>query len=451
MLDKKAAFDILGSALAAIENDMAEAVLESERLSLTRFAESGISDNIDTEEKTLYLRIARDNKIGVIATGDISPEGIRQAVENCQAMLGFMMPDDNFESFAAPDEAVLEENFLVAGTTSFGPRKRAEAIDLASKIAGKGGFETSGAFRIESSSLAVANTLGIRRFFHGNHASFSLTVSGEKDNSGWAMEFNRDAAAIDINRLARTATMKAARSREPIALPDGQYTVILEPAAVGQLLLLLSFLGFGCKTLHQRRSFMAGQIGEKIAGDNFTVSADPHDPDFNFRPFDYEGVPRRSVELITDGIARGVVYNTYYANLMKTSSTGHALPPTNNFGPYPKTLSVAPGKRSLERIIETTEKGILITHFWYLNYLNPMRTMVTGTTQDGTFLIENGNITSAVKNMRTNQSILEAFSGIEAVSADRIIYPQFGVLMKVPGMKIGNFNLITEEDDDSKC
>ena len=180
----------------------------------------------------------------------------------------------------------------------------------------------------------------------------AVIMAGGYGNSGWAMEFNPDASKIDIHLLGIKATEKAANSRDPVTLEDGQYTVILEPAAVGQLLLLLSFMGFGCKTLYQHRSFMAGKIGEKIAGDNFSVAEDAVDPDFNFRPFDYEGVVRKSVPLVKNGIARGVVYNSYYANLMDTVSTGHALAPTNNYGPYPKTLSVAPGDSRVERHIK---------------------------------------------------------------------------------------------------
>lgn len=312
-------------------------------------------------------------------------------------------------------------------------------------------MHVSGAFRIEETNLAVANSLGINRFFKGNMAQMSISVSGEDNNSGWAIQYSPDASKIDVHSLAKTATTKAATSKNPIALPDGQYTVILEPAAVGQFLLLLSFLGFGCKTLYQHRSFMSGKIGEKIAGDNFTVYEDAGDPAFNIRPFDYEGVTRKKVPLITNGLAQGVVYNSYYANLMNTASTGHALPPSNNFGPYPKTMVVEPGSTTLPDMIASTDRGILITHFWYLNYLNPMRTMVTGTTQDGTFLIEDGQITRPIKNMRTNQSILEAFSNILQISGERIVYPQFGVLMKVPAMKISGFNLSAEEQDNGKC
>jgi predicted Zn-dependent protease len=123
-------------------------------------------------------------------------------------------------------------------------------------------------------------------------------------------------------------------------------------------------------------------------------------------------------------------------------STGHALPPNNTFGPYPKNMVMSPGNSSLEEMISSTQKGILITHFWYINYMNPMKTMVTGTTRDGTFLIEDGKIKSPVKNMRIGQSILEAFSSVEMMSKDRKLCPQYGVVMYVPAMKIKDFTFI---------
>jgi PmbA protein len=450
LFDRETAFKILDTALSYSSGDTTEAVLEGERLTLTRFAESKISDNIDREETILYIRTVKDNKMGVIATGDISDYGIKSAVIDCEMMLDYMPPDEKFVSFPQPDEKELKEDFIIKGTSDFGPEQRAKAVKLISGVGRKGGLKASGAFRIEENRLAVANSNNVRRFFKGNHAQLSMTLAGRDGNSGWAMAHKADASEINVSALAKRATEKAVKSRNPISVPDGQYTVILEPAAVGQLLLLLSFMGFGCKTLYQHRSFMAGKIGEKIAGDNFSVYEDPTIDRFNYRPFDYEGVTRKKTGLIVEGAASGVVYNSYYANLMETQSTGNALSATNSYGPYPKTMSVTAGDSSIDEMIKSTKKGILITHFWYLNFLNPMQTMVTGTTKDGTFLIEDGQVKSAIKNMRTNQSILEAFSNIESITGDRIIYPQYSVLMQVPGMKIKNFNLMAEEEED-KC
>ncbi len=451
MINPGEADRILKEVLSLTTSDMAEAILERDRLALSRFSENRISDSIDTEETTLYVRCINEKRIGVIATGDITPEGVKRAVIDCELMLRYMIPDEQFVTIPKPMDTEHRDKKGSPGTDHYEPSDRAEVIRRITGIAQKGNLEASGAYRQEWKTLAVANTLGVNRMFTGNHAQLSVTISGKDDNSGWGMAYNPDAVQIDGDDLALVATRVAMNSRNPKSLHDGKYTVILSPAAVGQLLILLSFMGFGCKTLHQKRSFMAGRIGEKIAGENFTVYDDANDESFASMTIDYEGTPRQKVSLIENGVAKGVVYNSYYANLMETKSTGHALPPTNTFGPYPKNLVVAGGERRTEDLVRSTQKGLLINHFWYLNYLNPLRTMVTGTTRDGLFLVENGEITSPVRNMRTNQSILEAFSNIEEISSERVVYPQFGVLMTVTAMKINEFNLVAEEEETDKC
>ena len=186
---------------------------------------------------------------------------------------------------------------------------------------------------------------------------------------------------------------------------------------------------------------MANKIGAKIMGDNITIGEDPFHPAIKYMSFDYEGVPRRKVMLVENGIAQGVVYDSYYAAQKEAQSTGNALPPDNKFGPYPKAMVMEPGTKSLDDIIASTEAGILITHFWYLNFVNPMLTTVTGTTRDGTFLIENGKPSAPVIDMRVNQSMLEAFNNAEVLSGERRLVPKYGVLMYVPAMKVHNFRL----------
>jgi predicted Zn-dependent protease len=211
------------------------------------------------------------------------------------------------------------------------------------------------------------------------------------------------------------------------------------------LVLLFSFMGFGCKTFISQRSFMSGNIGRQIVGQNVTFIEDPYHPDIQGMPFDYEGVPRQVVDLIVSGVARNVVWNSYYASIAGEKSTGHAHPAYKSFTPYPKYLTMSGGASSREDMISSTERGIYITHFWYVNYLNPMRTMVTGTTIDGTFLIEDGRITKPVVNMRMAQSIMESLANIQLLSSDRQLYKQFSVLMLLPAVKIDKFNLLHEE------
>ena len=170
-----------------------------------------------------------------------------------------------------------------------------------------------------------------------------MTVTGSKDNSGWSIGYDRDVRKINVDTLAATAIDKAQRSADATPMESGQYAVILEPAAVGQLLLFFAFMGFGGKTMFEKRSFMSGKIGEKICGENITITEDPFNPEMLGIPFDCEGVPRKRVPIIEKGIARGAVYNSYYAHLAGVESTGHALPPNNSFGPYPKHMVIDAG------------------------------------------------------------------------------------------------------------
>ncbi len=203
----------------------------------------------------------------------------------------------------------------------------------------------------------------------------------------------------------------------------------------------------------QRRSFLSGKTGELITGENITITDEPDNPLFGAMLFDYEGIARKRITPIDHGKAGEGAFDSYYANLMAVQPTGHSVQPNNSYGPYPKYLTIAPGDNNYLEMIASTEKGVLITHFWYINFLNPMRTMITGTTFDGTFLIENGKVGPAIKNMRTNQSILEAFGNAEMISQDRMVYPQYSSMMLVPAMKINDFNLVqeTQEEWEGSC
>ena len=166
-----------------------------------------------------------------------------------------------------------------------------------------------------------------------------------------------------------------------------------------------------------------------------TIRDDPLDPRMGGWPFDFEGTPCAPVTLVENGVARAVVHDRTTAEI----STGHALAPGNGFGPYPKCMVMSPGETSTDAWIAGIDQGLLITRFWYINYVNPMKTMITGTTRDGTFRIQNGKVTGAVRNMRFVESILEAFRRATAVSSEREYFRMFGSTMRIPSMVIPAF------------
>lgn len=454
MLNKSQALDLLQKTLKLSGAAQTEVVLVGEQTALTRFAESIIHQNISFEETRLIVSAVTDKKFGVASTNDLSESGIKSVVETANAISKFQKPDERFVSF--PDTKIappLEKSTTLEPNDGFTPDKMAEAVASVIKAASGNKLESAGAFRHDITTVAVANSLGVAQYGRFGKAEFSLTVTGTSDSAGYAIAFDPDPAKIDCRTTADIAIKKALANLTPVDLPDGQYTVILEPAAVGQLLLFLGFLGFGGKTVLQKRSFLSDKKGQTITGENITITDEPDNPAFGGLLFDYEGIARQRLTCIDHGKAGAAAFDSYYAGIMGVPPTGHALPPDNAYGPYPRNMVIAPGESSLEDMIASTERGVLITHFWYINFLNPMKTMVTGTTRDGTFLIEGGKVTSPLNNMRANQSILEALANAEKVSRDRVIYPQYSSLMMVPAMKINNFNLAkeTKEEWEGKC
>ena len=441
-MDEKKALEILHQALSLSKADQTEAVLEETTRALTRFAENTIHQNLEQHDHTLTVRTVLGKRIGIAQTNALDEASLTRVVEQAGGIARESPEDKDFVSLAHPSSANPPSlHSYNERTANFSPDDRARAAGIAVKEAKASGFTTFGAFDQTITLLAVANSLGVSRSFRDTAASFSLTVSADDTTSGWGQAVGRDAAKLGVEACAKLAAEKARRSKYKVELPEGLYTVILEEGALGHLLLLLGFLGFGAKTFLSGRSFMAGKMGQKIARENVTLVDDAYHPLQIGRSFDYEGVPKQKVVLIEKGAAKDVVYDTYYANKAKVASTGHALQPGNTFGPYPKNLVMMPGDKTREEIIASTDKGILITHFWYVNYLNPMKTEVTGTTRDGTFLIEKGKITQAVRDMRIEQSILEMLNHVEMVGKDLSLYQQYGAYLLVPLVKVGNFKL----------
>jgi len=442
MLYKEQIMKVLDGMIGGFKAAKGELVLIEEDLNLTRFAESAIIQNISRYDRTMFVRAVADKRVGVAVTNQLDTDGILKAIKAAEEIALMQNPDPDFPDLAKYPTVEGSKKAYYKDTAELSPNKRAEEAKECAKKSAPQNLKATGAYQSNVKTTAVANTEGTRQFFTETSAWLTLTVSGKNSVSGWAQSFSRNSKDIDGNGVAETAVGKAMLSAKKVKMPPGEYTVILEPAAVADMVLFLGFLGFGAKTLLSHRSFMAGKIGQKITGDNITIIEDPFNSRINAMPFDYEGVPKKKVPLIENGIAKGVVSNRYYAAKLGIKSTGNALPPNNNYGPYPKAMVMKGGNSSIDKMIASTKKGILITHWWYINFLNPMKTQITGTSIDGTMLIEDGKVVSGVDDMRMGQSILEAFSNVEALSSELTLCPKYGALMLIPSLKIHNFNFM---------
>jgi predicted Zn-dependent protease len=271
-------------------------------------------------------------------------------------------------------------------------------------------------------------------------ASNTLTcvviVAADDQSSGYADWYGSDIAAMTVEAAAETAARKCVEGRGAMPLDPGVYPVILEPSAVGDMLSLLSWIGFGANAYQEGRSFLSNRLGEQVMGGNITIWDDATDSRNHPFPFDGEGVPKRKTMLIENGLARGVAYDTYTAAKAGAQTTGHALPAPNVYGPLPTNLFLGPGDTSVEEMIASMGRGILITRFHYTNFIHEKETIITGMTRDGTFLIEDGKVARPIQNLRFTQSIVEAFQQVEMVGGER----QLTEYAYVPALKIARFN-----------
>jgi len=448
MIEKEVTLQRLKDAVSDPGTKQIELVYIETRTALSRFAENVIHQNIEQADHRVMARVSLGDRVGLAVGNNIEPEPIKATIENATEIAENQDPDPDFPGFVKSTTGADVVGAYFDTTAEFSAVSRAMAIKSAADACKKERLSAAGLYKTETKASAVVNSRGTTQFFAETLAEFSLTASDDSTSaSGWAIAYNRDVNKLDLLRLVRTAVGKGVLSRNPETYPAGEYTVILEPAAVGQLLLFLGFLGFSGKSFAGSRGFMAGKIGEKITGSEITITEDPFTGEMAGMPFDYEGVPKKRVVLIENGIARAVVFDRRYAKKAGTESTGHALPPDNAYGPYPKNMTLQPGSVPFENLVSSTEEGILITHFWYLNFLNPRRVQVTGTTRDSTFLIKNGKIDRPIKNMRATPAILEAFTKVEGIAKERVLYPQYTSVMFVPGMKLAGFPLSEDTDE----
>jgi len=431
--------DLLHKAISKSPAEQTELVREAEEFFLTRFAENVIHQNMGRSDSTIWCRAINGRKIGIARTNELRYDSIIKTILRAHEISLLSPEDAQLTGFRKSPKASPSRGFHES-TALCPPAARAEAVGKIVGIAERNALSAAGMYQTSTTSLAVVNSLGTVQEDRVAEARLSLTMTGSEGRAGFAQAFSRDVTRIDVEALAEAACRKAEKTSEPAALSPGKYTVILDPEAVADFLLFLGFLGFAGKGMVSKRSFMADKIGSRIMSELVSVYEDPDDDEMAYMPFDYEGVPRKRVALVENGIARGAVYDNYYASVMSLESTGNALQPGNSFGPYPKAMSMLPGKFPLADLISRANRAIWITHFWYLNYVNPMQTTVTGTTRDGTFLVENGKVTRRLKDMRIQQSMLEAFNNIEAVSVERRVVPKYGALMRVPTLLIKDFN-----------
>jgi predicted Zn-dependent protease len=433
MLGESRCLELLDAALAACESDQSEALLWTQNSALTRFAESVIHQNVAESNAMISVRAVLGKKIGVAGGNQLDEGSVREVSRRALELARVSADDAHFVSLPGPKPIPPVQSFAQA-TADCGPDERAEVARAIAAVAEKQGCRASGSLAAESAEVAIGNSLGVRAYAPVTEATL-ITVVADDDSSGYAEWRGTNVAEMDAEQVAEAATRKCVDGRGAEAIEPGEYTVVLETPAVADMLFMLAYMGMGALAFQEGRSFMCDRMGERIAGDNITVWDDATDPRQLAWAFDWEGVPRQKVTIIENGVARGPVYDSYTAHKEGKESTGHAFPAPNTFGPAPTRLFLGMGDSSVEEMIASTDRGILVTRFHYTNIVHEKHTIFTGMTRDGTFLIEKGKVSKPVKNLRFTQSILEALSNVEMIGREG----HLAEYAYVPALKIGKF------------
>jgi PmbA protein len=456
MLTKERAAEIFDKVRKHTTAPDVEVVIAGGHSALTRFANNTIHQNVAEENYILSVRPVIDGKTARATTNKLDDDGIKRVVESAEALTRVQQPDPDLLPMASADETrragQAPPSRYFDATAALTPQDRAAGVHKMVAAAKAAKLTAAGIFSSSQSVEALLNSRGVFQFHRQTSSEISITMLGG-DSSGWQKQNSPDSANLQPEELAETAARKAEQSASPKEEPAGKYTVILEPAAVLDLVGFM-FFDWGGLAIIDQRSFLNNRIGTKLFGENVTVYDDVYHQLQSGPAFDGEGVPRQRVPLIENGVVKNLVYARATAEKMKKSEhgtkvgdvhpTGHGFPLPNEMGEMPLNIVFAPAsttqQKTVDQMIASTERGILVTRLWYIREVDPYEKILTGMTRDGTFLVEGGKIRHGVRNFRFNESLIHMLSNVEETGALVRASGEESFDMVVPPMKVRDFN-----------
>jgi PmbA protein len=432
MIGEATALSLLEDALGSSSADQTEIVLEVGQQAVTRYANNAIHQNVSAANTRVAVRAVVGTACARTFANRLEPAALRQAIAEATEAARHLPQNDGTTPLTtylagpprtgASEAPLYTENdalaapFFFPATADLTPAIRAAWIRAIIERAEAAGFAAFGTASTSMTELAVVNSLGVRAYAATTEA-FLRALVDNGEGTGYADALTRDAATFTPADLADEAITKCRMNRNQIELPPGEYAAVLEPNCVADFLRFPVRWGMGALAVEQGTSFMAGRFGQPVTGAQVTIWDDPRDPDCIPVPIDYEGHPTQRIPLITDGIARDVATDTATASRQTppAASNGHATSPWETEDPVPEHIVMPGGTATSDDLTRNLARGLRISRLHYTHIPDAKQVIATGTTRDGTFLVENGEIVAAVKNLRFTQSVLDLLAGIEEV------------------------------------
>src|SRR6185369_5031403 len=424
MLTKDKAAEIFEQIKKHSTADEVEAMIYGGKFALTRFANNTIHQNVAEENYSVSVRTAFDGRTARATTNKFDGDSLTRVVQASESLAKVQHPDPDLLSMpdagagARATQARPSRHF--AQTAGLTPEVRADGVEKIVRVATRHKLTAAGIFSSSESVEGIFNSRGLNDWHAQTSSEISITMLAA-DSSGWQKANSPDVSQLDSAALAEISAHKAIESASPREVPPGKYTVILEPAAVLDMSGFM-FWDFGGLSILDQRSFLNQRVGTQIFGSNINIWDDAAHPLQSGTPFDGEGVPRERVQLVENGIVKRLVYARATAEKMKKSefkdrvgpvaATGHGFSLPNEMGEAPMNIvfGTPPDPKTIEQMITSTERGVLVTRLWYIREVDPYEKILTGMTRDGTFYVEDGKVRHGILNFRFNESLIHMLS-----------------------------------------
>ena len=434
--------------------DDVEVICYSTRNALTRFANNVIHQNLAEDNIAISVRTVFDGRTARATTNRLDDTSLKNVVQAAESLARVQQSDPDLLPMAwpqgMPNLTVALPRRYFAETAAITPQQRAAKVQEMVGVADRHKLTTAGIVSNSETAEGIFNSRGLARWHTQTSSEISITMLAE-DSSGWQKANSPDVANLNAKSLAEIAAKKAAEAGHPREIPAGKYPVILEPAAVLDIIGFM-FYDFGGLAILDQRSFLTNRVGTRLFGDNINIFDNVSHPLQSGSPFDGEGVPRQKLQLVENGVVKRLVYARGTAEKMKSSEfkdkvglvepTGHGFPVPNEIGEAPMNIVVGAPKeaKTIDQMITSIDRGILVTRLWYIREVDPYNKILTGMTRDGTFYVEGGQIRYGVRNFRFNESLIHMLSNVEAMGTPVRASGEESFDMVVPAMLVKDFN-----------
>lgn len=442
-LSESEARELTRRVLALSQADHCRVNISSDMEGNTRFAQNQMSTSGDIQNTTLTVNSAFGLQVASSTTNRFDDASLEQVVRTSEALARLAPEDREYMGELGAQEYPDSQSFYES-TANLEPDVRARAIAEVTEQSVAADLISTGFLTHRAGASCVATSAGLFAYGVDSRANFTTTVrTPDGTGSGWAGTSVNDWNDLRTGELGSIAVQKAIQSREPRDVEPGRWTVVMEPTAVGNMVNLM-MNSLSARAADEGRSFFSSpgggnKIGEQFVDSRVSIHSDPEDRRIHSTPFDNEGLPNRRTVWVQDGVLQELNYDRYWAEQNDREPTG-----------FPSGWYMAGGSDTLEEMIASTERGLLLTRFWYIRGVDPRTILFTGLTRDGTFLIENGQISHPVKNLRWNETPIFMLNNIEMMGAPvRISSGESAGLTPtviVPPLKVRDFAFTSTSD-----